>query len=77
MSNQIMQSVQENELLSQLSAEESATLSGGGPSGYLQYIQLAQTPASPGGDSVNDNETHTGWNILINQTGGVGSASSS
>lgn len=31
MSTQIMQSVQENELFSEMSAEEAATLSGGGP----------------------------------------------
>ncbi|NEU84555.1 hypothetical protein [Nostoc sp. UIC 10630] len=31
MSNQIMQFVQDNELFSQMSAEEAATLSGGGP----------------------------------------------
>ena len=31
MSNQIMQFLQENELFSEMSAEEAATLSGGGP----------------------------------------------
>ncbi|MFS0517234.1 hypothetical protein ACEYW6_21305 [Nostoc sp. UIC 10607] len=82
MSTQIMQSVQENQLFSEIPAEESATLSGGGPVSYLEYIQLAQTPASPGtdiavGDEVLTNglttgEVQTGWNILINQTGAVG-----
>lgn len=76
MSNQIMQFVQENQLFSEIPAEESATLSGGGPVSYLQYIQLAGTPASPGQNNVDANETQTGWGILINQTPAVGAVPS-
>lgn len=82
MSNQIMQFVQENQLFSEMSTEESATLSGGGAVSYLQYIQLAQTPASPGTplvsglNTVDGNETQTGWGILINQAPAVGAVPS-
>lgn len=56
----------ENNLFTQVAAEESSIASGGGPVSYLQYIQLAQTPASPGGTTLTDGEIQYGWNILIN-----------
>ncbi|MGM3307527.1 hypothetical protein ACSQ6I_16425 [Anabaena sp. WFMT] len=61
----------ENHLFTQVATEESATASGGGPVSYLQYIQLAQTPASPGGTTLTDGEIQKGWNILINAAAGV------
>ncbi|MGM3307528.1 hypothetical protein ACSQ6I_16430 [Anabaena sp. WFMT] len=61
----------ENNLFTQVAAEESATASGGGPVSYLQYIQLAQTPASPGGTQLTDGEIQYGWNVLINAAAAV------
>jgi hypothetical protein len=61
-----------NNLFTEVSFEESATVSGGGPLSYLTYILLAGTPASPGGTTVNDAEIAFGWNILINQSPAVG-----
>jgi hypothetical protein len=75
-----MQVLEKNELFTEVSAEESATISGGGPVSYLQYIQLGlTTPAGLGGAIVPARIaaiTQTGWNILINQTGAVNSVPS-
>lgn len=61
-----MQVINNNELFTQVVAEESVIVSGGGPVSYLQYIQLAQTPASPNGIQLTAGEIEYGWNILVN-----------
>jgi hypothetical protein len=55
----------ENNLFTQVSSEESAIVSGGDVGGYLDYINLAQTPASPGGVKITTGEIQDGWNVLI------------
>lgn len=55
-----------DKLFTEVTSEESATVSGGGPISYLFYMLLAGTPASPGGAVVTGGEALAGWNILIN-----------
>jgi hypothetical protein len=55
----------ENNLFTQVSSEESAIVSGGNTDGYLEYINLAKTPASPGGLRLTTGEIQTGWDILV------------
>jgi hypothetical protein len=55
----------ENNLFTQVSSEESAIVSGGDAAGYLNYIDLSETPASPGGYKLTAGEIQTGWDILI------------
>ena len=67
-----MQVIKNNSLFNEVTNEESATVSGGGPNSYLTYILLAGTPASPDGATVNAGEVLHGWNILINAAAAVG-----
>jgi hypothetical protein len=53
--------------------EEAAQISGGGPINYLIYMLLSQTPASPGGINITNDEINYGWLILINAAPGVNS----
>ncbi|MGM3307530.1 hypothetical protein ACSQ6I_16440 [Anabaena sp. WFMT] len=71
-----MQVIENNALFTQVAAEESSIASGGGPVAYLQYIQLAQTPASPGGTQVNAGEIQYGWDILVNAAAAVNAIAS-
>ncbi|MCM0591476.1 MAG: hypothetical protein HEQ35_21300 [Gloeotrichia echinulata IR180] len=68
-----MQVIENNALFTEVSAEESATVSGGGPLSYLIYSLLSQTSASPGGVTATVGEIQDGWNILINAAPAVGS----
>ena len=67
-----MKNIEDNKLFTEVTSEESSTVSGGGPLSYLTYILLARTPASPGGFFVTPGEVQDGWNILINAAPGVG-----
>ncbi|MEH1971271.1 hypothetical protein [Nostoc sp.] len=62
-----MQVLENNALLTEFSVEESAAINGGRSNSkkYLKYIQLAQTPASPGGTTVTTGELQDAWNLLI------------
>ena len=67
-----MKAIENNKLFTEVTSEESATVSGGGPLSYLTYILLATTPASPGFfngfvSNVTPLEVQDGWNVLINQ----------
>jgi hypothetical protein len=61
-----MLSTENNELFAEVSNEESAVVSGGGPASYLTYFLLSLSPASPGGLTITPGEVQDGWNILIN-----------
>ncbi|MBC5797697.1 hypothetical protein H5968_21725 [Sphaerospermopsis sp. LEGE 00249] len=69
-----MQVINNNELFTQVAADESSIASGGQiftptpeAEAYLTYMQLASTPASPGGTSLTSGEILFGWNILISE----------
>ncbi|MBC5797696.1 hypothetical protein H5968_21720 [Sphaerospermopsis sp. LEGE 00249] len=61
-----MKTTNKNPIFTEITDEEASTVSGGGAIGYLIYMLLAQTPASPGGVILTNEEIHYGWNILIN-----------
>jgi hypothetical protein len=61
-----MKLIEDKSIITDFTQEESASFSGGGPISYLIYMQLARTPASPGGIRITAGEIHHGWNILIN-----------
>ncbi|MFS0517235.1 hypothetical protein ACEYW6_21310 [Nostoc sp. UIC 10607] len=61
-----MKAIEKKPILTEITKEEASSFSGGGPISYLIYMQLAQTPGSPGGTIITAGERLNGWNILIN-----------
>jgi hypothetical protein len=56
----------ENKLFTEVSSEESASVSGGGFVTSAFYLILSSAPFSPGGVTITPQEENTAWLLLLN-----------
>jgi hypothetical protein len=62
----------ETQLFTEVTSEESASVSGGGFVTAALWDILSQAPFSPLGVGRTAEEIHTGWEILLNMTAAPG-----